>query len=343
MLRYVIWKKRKRLTAVAIILAVTGSGSVSGASGAAAADLRGKKPVAPVEAPFAGCKETKDTALPADVFGFGSGTDVADPGSLGAGLEYGGGFGRRGGSFNANSLKASLPYGLLPCLEIGPSLNIGIGRGTDRFSSSTDRTTAYGGQVEIKYKLLGRAAHGIGLTFVTEPGYSQVNTRLNDPVTPFIGSERSRQFSNTYKVLTDFAIIPDRLFGAFSVEYAHAFNTAEPLGLNGCVPASGATNAWCRGSSLNLRVAAALKVADPLFIGAEVQHLRAYSGTFLNDLAGQAWFVGPTFFWEPLPGKLSLSGTLAVQVAGKATGISGRLDTTNFNHHIAKLKLGYTF
>jgi hypothetical protein len=337
-LRFRIRRLQKRKTAIAILLAIAPGGT------AQAADPTPRKgpPPAP-EPPFAGCKETKDSALPADVFGFGSGTDVADSGSLGAGLEYNGGFGRRGGSFNGHSLKASVPYGLLPCLEIGPSLNFGFGRGTDRLLSTTDRTTAFGGQLEIKYKIFGRATHGFGLTLVTEPGYSWINTKLSDPLTPFNGSERSRQFSNTYKLLTDFALVPDRLFGAFSVEFAHAFNSAEPLALNGCAPASGSPNTFCRSSNLNLRAAAALKVADPLFLGVEVQHLRAYDGAFLNQLAGHAWFVGPTFFWEPIPGKLSVSGTVAVQVAGKAQGVSGKLDTTNFNQHIAKLKLGYAF
>jgi hypothetical protein len=335
------WWRRRRSGKIACVLSAA---LVAAAPGyASAADLRKNKITPPEEAAFAGCKETKESALPADVFGFGSGSDVADPGSLGAGLEYGGAFGRRGGSFSGHSMKASVPYGLLPCLEVGPSLNIGLGRGTDRLTSTTDRTTAFGGQIEIKYKLLGRATHGIGLTLVTEAGYSWVNTRLTDLLTPFVGSERSRQFSNTYKVLADFAVVPDRLFGAFSIEFAHAYAMAEPLGLNGCVPAAAGLSAWCRSSSLNLRAAAALKVADPLFGGVELQHLRAYDGAFLNRLSGQAWFVGPTFFWEPAPGKLSVSGTLGVQVAGKAQGAPGSLDTTNFSHHIAKLKLGYTF
>jgi hypothetical protein len=178
-MRFGIGGNRKRKIAVAILVSLIAAGT------AHAADPSGRKgpPHAP-EPAFAGCKETKDSALPADVFGFGSGTDVADPGALGAGLEYNGGFGRRGGTFNGHSLKAQVPYGLAPCLEIGPSLNVGIGRGTDRLTLTTDRATVFGGQFEVKYKLLGRATHGVGLTVVTEPGYSSVNSRLWDPLTP---------------------------------------------------------------------------------------------------------------------------------------------------------------
>ncbi len=337
-MRFGIGRRFRRKTAAAILLALAGAGV------AQAADPT-RRTVAPPtpEATFTGCRETKESALPADVFGFGSGTDVADPGSLGAALEYNGASGRRGGSFVGHSLKTQAPYGLAPCLEIGPSLNFGSGRGTNRLALTTDRATVFGGQFEVKYKVLGRAVHGVGLTLVTEPGYSMVRNSLSDPLTPFSGSERSRQFSNTYKVLTDFTLVPDRLFGAVSFEFSHAFNTAEPLALNGCAPASGRLDAWCRSSNLNTRGALALKIADPLFIGVEASHLRAYRGAFLNVPAGHATFIGPTFFWEPIAGKLSISGTVAVQVAGKAVGVAGNLDTTNFNRHVAKLKLGYTF
>jgi hypothetical protein len=328
---------KRPFIAAAFGLALTSAHSASGA------DLA-KKPTPPAPAEtVAACKETKESALPPDVFGFGAGSDVADPGSLAAGLEYGGGFGERGRRFSTHSLKAQLSYGLLPCLEVGPSLNTGMANGRDRFSPISDRTSVFGGQVEFKYKLLGRATHGLGLTLVTEPGYSVFNARLKDPLTPFVGSERSHGFSNTYKALTDFAIVPDKLFGALSVEFAHAYTSREPLGLAGCATNGISSGGYCRSSNLNFRAALAYKAADPFFVGAEVQYLSAYDGAFLNRFAGSAVFVGPTFFWEIVPGKVAVNAAWATQVSGKARGVPGNLDTTNFSQHIAKAKLAFTF
>jgi hypothetical protein len=82
--------------------------------------------------------------------------------------------------------------------------------------------------------------------------------------------------------------------------------------------------------------------SDTLFLGAVVQHLRAYSGSFLNKAEGHAWFVGPTSFFKANSNR-SISGTFATQISGKARGVSNSLDLDNFNRHIAKVKLGYAF
>jgi len=63
--------------------------------------------------------------------------------------------------------------------------------------------------------------------------------------------------------------------------------------------------------------------------------------TFLNRLEGQAWFLGPTFFYKA--GNWAMSGTFATQLAGKARGVSNTFDLDNFSRHIAKLKVSYSF
>lgn len=320
------------------------AGLICTATQALSADLPSKKVVnALPEIVAQSCLETKDTALPPDIFGFGAGSDVADVGSLSAGLEYGSAFGTRAGSSNSHGLKGQVSFSPLPCFEVGPSLSGTWGRSTDNLALTRENTTAYGAAIELKYKLLGRSQNGIGLTLVTEPSYLFNKTNLSDSLVPFSSSESSRSAGNVYKALTDFAFIPDTLYGALSVEFAHNYTSAEPLALNSCAPASGSLSAWCRSSNLNVRAALSYKARDSLFLGAELQHLRSYDGAFLNRLTGQAWYVGPTFYWEVVPEKLTLSGTWATQVSGKAEGVAGSLDLTNFNRHIAKVKLGYAF
>ncbi len=309
-------------------------------SAVSAADMPGKvlKPTAP--APNNACLET--SGLPTDIFGFSSGSDVADLGSWGSSLEYNGAYGTRFGTLNGHNIKGQVSTSPIRCLEIGPSLNYGSSRTTDRIGLTSASAKAFGGQIEFKYKILGRATHGIGLTVTAEPGYSAVNNRFSDPLTPFLGSERSRSGSNSFKILTDFALVPERIYGAINVEYGQGWASSEPLGLNGCNPAIGFTGGWCKASSLNLRAAVSAKLTDTFYLGVEGQHLRAYSGTFLNQLNGQAWFVGPTVFWQATE-KLAVSGTFATQVAGQARGTPNSLDLDNFSRHIAKLKLGYSF
>jgi hypothetical protein len=308
-------------------------------SAAVAADMPSRtiKPTAPAPASNA-CLET--AGLPTDIFGFSSGSDVSDYKAWGSALEYNGAFGTRFGTLNGHNVKAQVSTSPIRCLEVGPSLNYGFARSSDRIGLTSARSSAFGGQIEFKYKLLGRSVHGIGLTLTAEPGFSSVQNRFSDPFTPFFGSERSRLATNSFKLLTDFAIVPDRVFGAINVEYGQAWNSSELFGLNGCSAVS--TNAWCRASSLNLRAAVSAKLTDTFYVGVEGQHLRAYSGTFLNSLNGQAWYVGPTVFWQATE-KLAISGTFATQVAGKARGVPNTLDLDNFSRHVGKLKLGYSF
>jgi hypothetical protein len=320
------------LTAAAAILFVT-------AAHAADAPGRVVKP-APAAEPSNACKETAATALPTDIFGFSSGSDVADLGSWGAAAEYNGAYGTRRGTLQAHNIKTQISTSPFPCLEIGPSLNYGFSRLHERVGLTGTNISAFGGQIEFKYKLLGRATHGVGLTLTAEPGYSRIRTRFNDPLAPFSGSEGSAAGSNSFKALLDFAIVPERIFAAINVEYAQSWTSAEPLGLNGCAPNSLA--AWCRASNLNIRAALSAKLADNVFLGVEGQHLRTYSGAFLNRLQGQAFYVGPTLFWQATE-KLALSGTFATQVAGQARSVPNSLDLNNYSRHIAKVKLGYAF
>ncbi|MGL4635007.1 MAG: hypothetical protein ACRCWF_03420 [Beijerinckiaceae bacterium] len=304
-----------------------------------AADMPSRvlKPTAPVASKA--CKET--SGLSSDIFGFSAGSDVADLGAWGGGLEYNGAFGTRFGTLGGHNIKAQVSTSPFPCLEVGPSLNYGFSKMTNRNALTSFNNSAFGGQIEFKYKLLGRSTHGIGLTVTAEPGYSAVESKLSDPLAPLFASEGSRLGSNSFKLLSDFVLIPDRLFGAVNVEYGQTWSSRETLGLNGC--ASVSTNAWCRGSALNLRAAVSAKINDAFYVGVEAQHLRAYSGTFLNRLNGSANYIGPTFFWQAIPDKLSVSGTFATQVSGHARGVRNDLDLNNFSRHIAKLKLGYSF
>jgi len=59
-------------------------------------------------------------------------------------------------------------------------------------------------------------------------------------------------------------------------------------------------------------------------------------------LSGQALYLGPTVF-AALPNNYWLSAALDVQVTGRAVGIPGSLDLTNFERYQAKLRVGFSF
>jgi hypothetical protein len=309
---------------------------------AAAADLprRATKTVAPP--PSAACKET--SALPTDVFGFTTGSDVNDLGALSGALQYNGNYGTRFGALQGHQLTAQLSYSPFPCVEIGPTVQ--------GFAANAAFTTLgldvrqFGGTVEMKYKLLGRATHGVGLTFTTEPGVFSRQYRsgfvdaLGNPFRP-----TGMLASNLARILIDAELVKNTLYGALNVEHAAVWD--DPVSQSGGfgLPAPG----FARFSNLNIRAALAYKFNDAFYLGVEGSHQRAYTGIFFKQELGNAWFAGPTFFWQATE-KLSLTGAYNYQFAGRtrdsfnAIGASSKgVDLANFNRHLVKFKLAYSF
>ena len=305
-----------------------------------AADMPGKvkKPTPPPAS--AACMET--SGLPTDIFGFTTGSDVNDLGALSAALEYNGGFGTRFGSLSSNLLKAQLSYSPFPCFEIGPTVQgavVNAGANTFGFDSRQ-----FGGTVEVKYKILGRATHGVGLTITTEPGV--FNRQYRSGFYDAFGNitrPNGALASNLARILMDFELIRDKLFGAINVEYQTAWD--DPIS-----PSDGFRSpGFFKSSGLNIRAALSYKLAETFYFGVEGSHQRLYSGTFFNQDLGNASFLGPTFYWQATE-KLAITGALNFQFAGQTEnaftnfGISSKgVDLVNFNRSLAKLKLAYSF
>jgi hypothetical protein len=316
-----------------------------------AADMPGRKKPTPPPAPSAVCKET--SALPTDVFGFTTGSDVNDLGALSGSLQYNGNYGARFGRLTGHNLLVQLSYSPFPCFEIGPTLQ--------GFTQSAAGTTygldarQFGGTVEMKYKILGRATHGIGLTITTEPGvfsrrYSTFSNAAGFPAfaDSFGNSLRptGNVVSNLARVLIDFELVKDKVYGAINLEHAAIWDDPASQ-FNGI-----RVKDYAKTSFLNIRAAIAYKLTDTFYLGVEGSHQRAYAGTFLNRDLGNAWFAGPTFFWQATE-KLAITGAYNYQFAGQTETLglptvpfaraSNDFDLLNFNRHLVKLKLAYSF
>ncbi|HRJ70185.1 MAG TPA: hypothetical protein PK812_11315, partial [Beijerinckiaceae bacterium] len=294
------------------------------------------------------CKETEKTALPADAFGFSTGSDVSDLGAWAMGLEYNGAFtgnGFKPGTFASHLGKVQLSTSFVPCWEVGPYFLATTAVGTNRGVIGDLETTTYGFGVENKYKLLGRATHGVGLTLVFDPNYQSFRS-TNTQVTPNLRWSGD-MLTSTYKVLLDKELIAGKLFGAVNVQWDQIW-TERPGLVN---PVAG-TSDYARNSVLTLSAALAWQALDGFFVGAETRYVRTHNGLFFNTTTGDALFVGPTAYWQ-VTKNISASGTWGVQVAGKAKFavpattalnlLSSDLNLVTQPQHIAKFKIAVSF
>ena len=288
------------------------------ATSAFAADLPSRKGVPMAPAPSASCLE--NTALPPDVFGFTTGSDVSDVGAWGVAAEYNGAYGTRVGSFAGHLGKVQASTSFLRCFEVGPYVLGSYARNSLPLGGSFN-TTAFGGGVELKYKLLGRDTHGVGLTLVVDPSVSAVNVSG--------GGGNATSFTTSLKILLDKELIANKLYGAINLQY--------DLGWIG-------NGSYFRSSNLTVAGALSYQFADGVFFGGEARYLRTHTGLAFNTFTGEALFVGPTFYWQATK-QVSLTGAVGFQVWGREPGSvpAAKLNLATANQTIAKLKLSYAF
>ncbi|WP_439495861.1 hypothetical protein [Bosea sp. (in: a-proteobacteria)] len=289
--------------------------ALSAASATAfAADLPSRKGAPAAPAPLSACTESE--GIPTDAFGFTTGSDVGDPGSFGASLTYGGAFGTRAGRLNSHSAVLQGSYGLAPCLEVGPYLLGGFSNARIGGVSADERSLGAG--VEIKYKLLGRDLHGIGLTAVIDPSFNRA-----DPD----GAARFTTYNTGLRLFADTALAPGKLYAALNLSQDLTWTGPDPYG---------------RSSTFSVGGALAWQVLEGVYLSGEVRHMRAYDTLGFSKEAGHATFAGPGIYWQATK-DLAISAAYNVQLAGKAKGEPGNLDLTNFSQHLVKVKLAYSF
>lgn len=280
-----------------------------------AADLPSRKgaPVAALPT-ISACTESE--GIPTDAFGFTTGSDVADVGSFGPSLTYGGVFGTRAGSSNSHGLTLQGSYGLFPCFEIGPYVLGSFTHASVGGISMDER--AFGAGVEMKYKLLGRSMHGFGLTLVIDPSVNRA-----DPD----GAGRFTTYNTGIRLFADRALIPNTLYAAVNLSHDLTWTGPSP---------------YQRSSTFTVGGSLAWQVVDGLYLSGEVRHMRVHNELGFGKEAGYATFAGPGLFWQATK-QLAVSAAYNIQLAGKTKSGPGNLDLINFSQHLVKLKLGYSF
>ncbi|MGO4676780.1 hypothetical protein AB4Z40_28170 [Bosea sp. 2YAB26] len=295
--------------------------AVAFAGAALSAEPQPSKALPPASA-TAACLE--QNSLPNDVFGFNSGSDVNDLGQFSLSGAYGGSFGARSGPLASHNLNVQATYSPWRCVELDPFAFAGV-TNSKTFGAKANGSTV-GGGIEMKYKLLGRDTNGVGLTF---------DAVLQGAATDgafYTLTGRSRSvYDGVFSVFLDKELVAGKLYGALNVSYDWNY---QDLGS----PSGG----YARTSIARIGGALTYQLADSFFIGAEASHFRRYDNLAFGHVLGQATFAGPNFYWA-FTKDWALSGAWSIQVAGRATGVGGNVDLTNFSHHIAKLKLNHDF
>jgi hypothetical protein len=256
------------------------------------------------------------------IFGFTQGADVGEAGEREIEHQTVTHLGKRDGAYTA--LSDQLRYEFAPVenfrVEFGaPVTYFGIAN-VPRLDNR--HQWAFDGLVsEFRYRLLDRERTGVGLTIGVEPHWSRTDDTSGEPVANYGGD---------LSLALDRELIEDRVYAALNVVYDPEVTRFRFDG------------SWQRQATLGTFAAVTAQVLPETFFGAEARYLRLYQGLDLNAFGGEALFVGPTMFIR-LSKTLAISGSWNFQVAGRASGVSGALDLTNFERQQALLRMEYNF
>ena len=252
------------------------------------------------------------------MFGFSEGPDIGIPFQPEAEAEMVGRLGRSQGTFNATALGLSLKYPLSTWFRVAPAVTVsrfdisGVPNLDDRNGIGVEQLG-----VEFRLRPFGREDHVFGLTFVALPFAGFVN-----PLTGAAGDG----WGSSFVVAADRELVPHRLFAALNLSYDLERFRDQGTGLS------------VDGSELAFSAAATVRLWDAVYAGGEVRYRRGFDGLAVQELIGQAVYVGPTFYVTLGPGA-SLSGAWSVQAWGQSTGLPPGLDLALFERQMFKLRI----
>jgi hypothetical protein len=256
------------------------------------------------------------------MFGFTEGSDIGDAGEKELEVDSTGRFGKFDGSYHHVATALEAKYSFSDRFRLSAVATVayydiaGVSGFDDRRQAALQSIS-----FDARFRLFDRERAPFGLTLSVEP---------HRDFTDEMSGEGADQYGAEFRMLADRELIPGRLFAALNVSY-------EPEQTR--LRASGET---LRESMLGIGAALAMQVMPNVFIGAEARTLRHYEGLGLNSFAGQALYIGPTFYATFGQGYF-LSAAWNVQVWGAVAGSSGAFDLVNFEPHQAKLRVGVAF
>lgn len=255
------------------------------------------------------------------IFAFMIGSDIGRVGEREFQSETTGRFGKAGGRYRIGEQEFGLE--LVPTHD----LRIELGSGISAYDMagipgvSDQRGFAWqGASIDIRYRLLDREAAPVGMTLAFGGDVSRLDEGY---------AQRVSGWGAGLRLALDRELAPG-VIGALNLLYQPEWTRYSDTGR--------LEREAVLGASFGM-----MTQARPGFlVGGEVRYVRHYDGVGLNELAGQALFVGPTAYFQ-LSERTRLTVSWSSQVWGRSDGSGSALDLVNFERHQARLVYGVNF
>lgn len=269
--------------------------------------------------PASGHAEGIDTE---HIYGFMIGTDVGELGEREFQSETTGRFSRDGGSYRAAGQELEL--------ELVPIRNFRIEIGTTLAAHSIDSVPGLQDRnqiawqrasLDLRYRFLDRERAPFGLTLALESHGDRIDET---------SAARVHDFGTELTLALERDLIPGVMLATLNLGYQPEWtHFAGELTQQ-------------QESTFAAALGAMVEVRPDVLIGGEARYFRKYDGIGLEELSGQALFIGPTAYFQ-LSERARITATWSIQAWGHPVGTNARLDLVNFERHQAKLVFGVNF
>lgn len=256
------------------------------------------------------------------IFGFMIGSDVGTVGEREFQSQTTGSFGKTGGRYRAVGQELEL--------EFLPANNFRIEMGTTFAAHDINGVVGFddrrqlswqGVSVDFRYRFLDKDTAPFGMTFAVETHADRIDETTAAVV---------RNYGTEFTLAIDREIIPNVAVAALNLTYRPEWTRFV------------GTGAAEQESTIGAAFALMGQVRPGVFLGGEARYFRRYDGIGLEEFSGQAFFVGPTAYFQ-LSERSRLTASWSVQAWGRPAGSNAALDLVNFERHQARLVFGVNF
>jgi hypothetical protein len=256
------------------------------------------------------------------IYGFMIGTDVGELGEREFQTETTGRFSRQAGTYRAVGQQLELEF--VPIknfrIEVGTTL---AAHNIEQVPGFVDRNQVnwQGATLDLRYRFLNRNTAPFGLTLALESHGNRIDETSALP---------AHNYGTELTLALERDLIPGLAVATLNLGYQPEWTRF-----------AGAPTEE-RESTFAVAFGVMAQLRPGFMLGGEARYFRRYEGIGLEELAGQALFIGPTAYFQ-LSERSRLTATWSVQAWGQPAGSSAALDLVNFERHQAKLVFGVNF
>jgi hypothetical protein len=256
------------------------------------------------------------------IYGFMIGTDVGDLGEREFQSETTGRFSKDGGTYQAIGQQLELEF--VPIrnfrVEVGTTL---AAHNIESVPGFADRNQIawQGASLDLRYRFLDRDTAPFGLTLAMETHGERIDE---------ITADRLRSYGAELTLAIERDLIPHMAVATFNLSYQPEWThfVGQPAGE--------------QESTLGVALGLMARLRPNLLLGGEARYFRRYEGIGLEQLAGEALFVGPTAYFQ-LSERARITANWSTQAWGRVAGTNAALDLVNFERYQARLVFGVNF